>query len=147
MSVATSLKKEIINRVSALPTVQKVYGYEKLNPEGFPAVFVILSAIENSFSSNAENRRIYVFNLMTIFPLGQSLETNPSDQNDQAESALSEVVDQIQNAIDDDYTLGGYDLALFVEAVSTEFGYVEYEGGWARTANLLVRVETDYTIN
>ena len=58
MSVIKNIKKEIIRNLSAIDSLNKVYGFEKLNPDGFPAAFVTFNGMANEFFTNAENKSI-----------------------------------------------------------------------------------------
>lgn len=146
MAVVTDIKKEVINKISALSTVAKVYGHEKLNPDQFPCVFIIPMNVEDEFVSDAENRRTYAYRVMVAFLLGEDIRGVTEDRMTQAENVLSDVMDQIMNAIDTDYTLSSAPNVLFAEAVDTEFGYIDLEMGWARTCQMTIRIQSDKTI-
>lgn len=147
MSASNNIKKELIKKISACGSVNKVYGFEKINPTGFPAVFVTVAGVENEFFTNAENKRIFGFRALVLFQGGQNLLAQAqSDQMEEAELGIQDLLGEIIDAVDSDYTLGDYIQVLFVEAAVGEFGYVEYEGGWARTAEINLRVHSIYVV-
>lgn len=147
MAVVLNVKKELIKKISALSSVQKVYGWEHNNPEGFPSVMVIPVAEEGSFSSNAENRRVYRFNATVLHSIGQDLEGQAANNRmEEAERIVPEVVEDILDTIETDYELGGYAQVLFVRALSVEYSYVIYDGGWAKSAVITIEIETEFNV-
>ncbi len=147
MGAFIDIKKEIINKLSALTDFNKVYSFEKLNPTGFPAVFVTATGVDNEFFTNAENQRVYGFRVLILMQGGQGLVGDASDDvMDTAEQAIQDLTDRAIDAIDSDYTLGDYIEVVYVEAAIGNFGYVEYEGGWARSAELTLKVHSIFTV-
>lgn len=145
-AVSTQIKDQIIDKIEALDKVQVVYPAIKLNPSGWPAVFVTAQREEGEFSSTAENSRVYEFNCMCLFPIGQDfVPDSERDRLDYAEIVIANVLDDIINTVDTDYELDGSPV-LFVHAADIEWGYVDYEGGVARAANVILRVYTEKVI-
>lgn len=147
MGVIRSIKQELIAKVSALPEFNKVYGYERLNPGGFPAAFITFAGQENEFFTNAENKRVYIYRCLILFQIGNVPlgETNPAEM-EVAEEAIQDLVEDAIDAVDSDYTLGNDAEVLFVDAVVGEPGYVEYEGGVARSAEVTFRVHSIFIV-
>lgn len=146
MSVSIQIKDQIIGKIEPLSSVQKVYPALKLNPAGFPAVFVTANTEEGEFSSNAENSRVYTYNCMVMFPIGQDFVAELENERlDYAERTIAGVIDDIINAMDTDFELEGSPV-LFVNAADVEWGYVDVEGGAARAANVILRVYTELTV-
>tara|TARA_R110000868_G_scaffold39565_2_gene137697 strand:- start:556 stop:999 length:444 start_codon:yes stop_codon:yes gene_type:complete len=147
MGAFIDIKKEIINKLSALPDFNKVYSFEKLNPAGFPAVFVTATGVDNEFFTNAENQRVYGYRVLILMQGGQGLVGDaPDNVMDTAEKAIQDLTDRAIDAIDSDYTLSGAVEVVFVEAAIGNFGYVEYEGGWARSAEIILKVHSIFTV-
>jgi len=147
MGAFIDIKKEIINKLSALPDFNKVYSFEKLNPTGFPAVFVTATGVDNEFFTNAENQRVYGYRVLILMQGGQGLVGDaPDNVMDTAEKAIQDLTDRAIDAIDSDYTLSGAVEVVFVEAAIGNFGYVEYEGGWARSAEVILKVHSIFTV-
>lgn len=144
MSISNQIKKEIIRKISATEAINKVYAFERKNPQGFPCAFVTVMGVENQFHSTAENMRIFGFRVLLLCQIGQ--DQNDTDAVERAEEQIQDVLDDIINALDLDITLGDYALVRFVEASVGEFGYVEYEGGWARSAEVMVRVHSEFLV-
>lgn len=147
MSRAVTIKDKLVSDIDGFSSVYIAYNYEKLNPKGFPAVFVTLQGIEGEFETNAENSRVYTYRALAIYPIGKSVDTATQEAINKADGALSDVLDQIIDGIDSEYTLDGTIDVLFVEALDSDFGYVEYEGGWARSAQIVIKVHTDYLVS
>ena len=147
MSASSNIKREIIRKLSALTDFNKVYSYEKLQPNGFPAVFVTTTGVANEFFTNAENKRVYGYRVLILMQGGQGLVGDaPEDVMDTAEQGIQELVERAINAIDSDYTLDDNSQVVFVEAAVNEYGYVEYEGGWARSAEVTLNVHNIFIV-
>lgn len=146
MSVSITIKQQLISKIQSCPSVQTVYGYEEINPSGFPAVFITAGDLEGEFSSTAENSRIYGYNCLIIFPIGQDfIPPNQMDRLQYAEETVATVVDEIINAIDTDFELDGSPV-LYTNAVDNTWSYVSYEGGEARGSTLTIRVYTEKVV-
>jgi hypothetical protein len=144
--VSIQIKDQLIAKIAPLSSVQVVYPALKLNPSGFPAVFITANTEEGEFSSNAENSRVYTYNCMVLFPLGQDFVPEAERERlDYAERTIAQVIDDIINAIDSDFELDGNPV-LFVNAADVEWGYTDFEGGAARAANVILKVYTEVTI-
>lgn len=146
MSVSIDIKQQIISKIENLASVQVVYPAIQINPKGFPCVYVTAHREEGEFSSNAENSRVYEYNCMVLFPLGQDFVPDTERERiDYAERTIAEVLDQIINVIDSDYELDGSPV-LYVNAADIEWGYTDVENGAARAANVILRVYTEITV-
>jgi hypothetical protein len=142
-SVATTVKNLIYDKVNALVSVQVVYSHEELAPTGFPAVCIKATGFEGDFVQNTENGRIYSYRIFVHMTIGQDLADVSGDRLDNAEDVVTNVIDQIAGAIDDNFQLDGATV-LFVEAVDSDYQYTLLDNGWAQTAVCTVRVHTDY---
>lgn len=147
MGVIRSIKQELISKISALPEFNKVYGYERLNPGGFPAAFITFNGQENEFWTNAENKRVYIYRMLVLYQIGNTPlnETNPEDM-EVAEEAIQDLIEDAIDAVDSDYTLGDAVDVLYVDAAIGQPGYVEYEGGVARSAEVTLRVHSVFVV-
>lgn len=144
MSVSTTIKHQLISKIQSCASVQKVYGYEEVNPSGFPAVFIKAADMEGEFASTAENSRVYAYTALIIFPIGQDMQTT-INRLQYAEETVATVVDEIINAVDTDYELDGSPV-LFTNAADVSWGDYEYEGGVAKAAQLTLRVYTEKVV-
>lgn len=144
--VATQIKDMLIAKIESLSTVQKVYPDEKINPTGWPAVFVKAADMEGEFSSTAENSRLYAYNVLVLFPIGQDfVPESERARLDYAERVVSEVVDDIINVVDTDFELDGSPV-LFTNAADSTWGEYEYEGGVAKANQITLRVYTEKVV-
>lgn len=146
MAVATQIKAQIILKIQSVDSVQTVYGYEKDNPTGYPAVMVKAADLEGEFSSNTENSRVYTYSVLIIFPVGQDIQVPKTmDRLEYAENVVADVVDDIINAVDTDYELDTP--VLFVNAADGVYGEYEFEGGIAKAFTMTLRVYTEKNIS
>lgn len=144
MSISTTIKSQIITHIQSCQSVQKVYGYEEINPSGWPAVFVTPADMEGEFASSAENSRVYAYRVTCLFPLGSDIQTT-MNRLQYAEETLATVVDEIINAIDTDFELDGSPV-LYTNAADVQWGEYTYEGGVAKAAQLTLRVYTEKVV-
>ena len=146
MSVALNIRDQVKRKVQSCPSVQQTYGYEEVNPTGWPCVMITLQGINGEYSSNTENSRVYAYRALALFPIGQDIE-QPKTLNrlEYAEDTLTTVIDEIINAIDDNFELEGSP-TLFVEASDVTWGYMAAEFGEARSAEITISVYTEITI-
>lgn len=144
MSAIKQIKGQIIRRLQSVSAVNKVYDYEKINPAGFPAAFVTFAGSDNEFFSNAENKRVYAYRILLLAQIGQD-RTN-TDQLEEAEHTIQDLVGDVLDSMDSDITLDGNTQVIFMEAAIGEPGYVEYEGGWARSGEVTLKVHSLYLV-
>jgi len=147
MSVSSSIKDTLIEKINALSSTQTVYGYHRNNPTGFPAVTVVANNMDGEFTSTAENRRSYSYEMLVMYPVGKDIpEIDNLPINEKAENVISETVEDIIDALDDDFSLTGNANALFSQAADASWGFVDYEGGIAKACRITVVVESDYNV-
>ncbi len=147
-SVSFRIKEQLKVKVAALSSVQQVYGYEEPEPTGWPAVFITPADLDGEFSSDAENSRLYGFQLLILFPIGEDF-VPPADQNrlEYAEAVVGSVIDEIVNTMDTDFELPNSDpTVLFMNAADCAWGTYAYEGGVAKAAQINLRVYTELAI-
>lgn len=144
MSAIKNIKQAIIQKISTVSTVNKVYAFEKKNPAGFPAAFVTFASSDNEFFTTAENKRIFGYRILVLAQIGQDVSN--SDRLEQAEEAIQDCTADILDVMDSNITLDDNTEVVFVEATIGEPGYVEYEGGWARSSEITVRVHSIYLV-
>jgi len=146
MSVSVAIKNQIKSKIQSCPSVQVVYGYEEVNPSGWPAVMLTPGDMNGEFSSNTQNSLIYTYKVQILFTLGQDMET-PKRLNrlEYAENTICTVIDEIITAVDNNFELEGSPV-LFVNASDVSWGYVSGEFGEARSAEITLSVYTEITI-
>lgn len=152
MSVVSEIRTVLVTRIGNLSSVQKVYGYENPKPDGWPAVFITASKMDASFVTNVENRRVFIFDIIVVFPTGQNIPKNASQEPvAYAEDRIYEVFDQIADMLDENSFLESFiDIGdadstyLFADAASAEWGFYEYEGGVARALKIPLSIKVDF---
>lgn len=144
---STAIKQLLINKINGLDSTQTVYGYEELNPEGWPAVWVTDSSMTGEFVTTAENRRIYGFSVTVMMDVGQDYPNQGGkDRVEFVQDTISDVVDDIIDSVDTDYELDGTTI-LFVDAADYERGHVVLENGQAKAVNITLLVNSDKNIS
>ena len=85
---------------------------------------------------------------MILFPIGQDYPvTTNMNRMEYAEQVLATVIDEMVNVFDTDFVLAGSDsTVLFVQATDVQWGYTNYEGGEARSAQLTLKIYTEKTV-
>lgn len=147
LPVSIQIKDMLIDRIEGLNSVEKVYPSAVINDGGWPAVSVTPESEEGEFSSNTENSRVYTYNATILFPIGQDfVPPEQRERMDYAERTIARVIEDIMNAIDMDFQLDR-GVVLYVNAADVEWQYYNYEGGTARSANVILRVYTELTVN
>mgnify|MGYP001579328037 CR=1 FL=1 len=147
-SLARSIKEQIRNKISALTDVEKCYTFMKLPLEGWPTVFVLYGNVEGEFSSNSHNSRTYGYRIVVLYQVGQDFQSVVDDRMQNAEEAIGQVVENILNAVETDYTLNDFNAeVLYVNAMDVTYGETEYEGGYAKSAEFIVNVYTEHNIS
>lgn len=147
-SVSTRIKSQLKDKILALPSVKQVYGYEEPTPTGWPAVFITPLDMDGEFSSNAENSRIYAFQALILFPIGEDfVAEGEANRLEYAEAVVGSVIDEIVNTMDTDFVLLDSDpTVLFMNAADCSWGTYAYEGGVAKAAQINLRVYTELTV-
>lgn len=144
---STAIKQLLINKVNNLDSTQSVYGYEELNPEGWPSVWITDGSMTGEFVTNTENRRVYAYAVTVMMDVAQDYPNQGNKDRDEfVRDALSDVVDDIIDAVDTDYELDGATV-LFVDAADYERGKVILENGQAMAVNITLLVNTDKNIS
>lgn len=145
MSVANLIKDQVVQKIGALASVEVVYPSEKINPAGWPAVFIKSTNMEGDFSSNAENSRVYAYRCTIAFPVGQNfVPDSERERLDYSERVCNSVMDDIINTVDTDYELDSP--VLFVNAADAEWGFIDYEGGEAEAVSVTLRIYTEKVV-
>jgi hypothetical protein len=148
-SVSTRIKTQLKKKVAALSSVQQVYGYEEVTPKGWPAVFITPSDMDGEFSSNAENSRLYAYQLLILFPIGEDfVAETEGNRLEYAEGVVASVIDEIVNTMDTDFELPNSDptVLLHERRRLQAWGTYAYEGGVAKAAQINLRVYTELTV-
>lgn len=146
MSAITDIKKNLKNRIVALDSVQVVYGYEKEQPDGWPAVYILPANMDGEFTNTAENRRTYGFDITVLFPIGQDFPDDGESREEYAQDRVAQVMEDIINDADEDYELTGDNNVLYTEAADAEWGIFDYEGGIAKAVKITLLVVVDHNV-
>lgn len=146
LPVSIQIKDTIIAYIQDLESVQKVYPSAVINNDGWPAVSVTAQSEEGEFSSNTENSRIYTYNCIILFPVGQDyVPESERDRMDYAERIVAQVAEDISNRIDFNFELDG-GVVLYVNAADFEWEYFQAEFGVARAVTVTLKVYTELNI-
>lgn len=146
MSISTTVKNQLKDFIQNLPSVQKTYGHEELNPSGFPAVFVVPGDMQGEFVANNANSRVYAFKITCVFPTGQDfVKDNTANREEYAEETIATVLDEIINAVDTNFILEGTPV-LYANAADIQWGKANLENGVCKAAQISLRIYTEYEV-
>lgn len=146
-SLARTIKERIRDKIDALESVAKVYTFDKFPLEQFPTVIVKYGSMEGEYWSTSENRRNYSYDITVLFQIGSDVNNVDSDRLQYAEEAIGQVVEEIINALDSDYELGQFNADVtHLSALDVTYTEFEYEGGYAKGANITVIANTFYDL-
>lgn len=119
-SANTTIRNKIYTKLQAITSIQEVSTNPKATFTGYPAAIVSPSETNGDYETNAENQRIYAFNVQLLYEVqGTALGT--------ALDALYEVADEIMDAFDKDPNFTGISLP----ADYTMLTVIPSLGGWS----------------
>lgn len=146
MSISTTVKKQLIDFIGNLDSVQEVYGHEEQAPKGWPAVMVVPGDMQGEFVANNANSRIYAFRVTCVFPTGQDFIKDKSvNRSEYAEETIATVLDEIINAVDTNFELEGTPV-LYANAADIQWGEANLENGVCKAAVISLRIYTEYEV-
>lgn len=148
MSISTTVKNDLIKHIQDnCPSVQQIYGHEELDPQGWPSVFVVPTSLDGEFVDTSHNSRIYAFRVTAVFPVAQDMPGMPAGGNrlEFAEQSIATVVDEIINAVDTNFELGGTPV-LYVNAADAEWGEAAIDVGIVKAVQITLRIYTEYAV-
>lgn len=147
MSISNDCKQALIALIQNLDSVKETYGHQELNPQGWPAVFVVPTGMTGDFVDTAHDSRVYAFRITIIFPISQNLPGLPKGTNrlEYAEETIATVLDEIINAVDTDFELSGSP-ALYMEAADADWGEASIESGAVKAVQVTLRIYTEYQV-
>lgn len=146
-SLNKRIKDQLMDKIGAQASVAKVYGFDRLPIDQFPAVFIKYASMDGEFATTAENRRTYAYSAKILVPIGKDLNNVADNRLQWAEEAVGQVVEEIINALDTDFELGQFNAnVLYTKALDVLYSEYSYEGGYAKGAELTIQVVTDYDV-
>ncbi len=139
-----TLKKEILNELQKITNVQEVADFEKSGFNGFPAITLTCSGNENTFDTTASNMRTYQFTIRCYEQLEKvpQLDAVSDTAKARAEKIMGELVSEVIDTFDKFYQFN--QVADFMQAVPSEWGYVKLANGWCRTAKIELIVKKEF---
>ena len=142
--MASSIKTiydKLVTEFGTMSTVDHVFQSGVANPDGFPYITI-------EWGGNEGEARDEVHNLITYKYRVRVYQEGSSDQvgQQQAEVVVMQVADEINNLLNNNYTLDG--LVDTIRVVRAEPGYAESAEGVARIGEFLleiVKLEDNFT--
>lgn len=136
MSSYQTIRTAIINKVETISKITSVYGYGTPPVADFP--FATVEAISNDaeFADTSDNWRTYRFRVRVHYSRTRDDQTG-TDRLENAELAILRVMDDLIDAFDTDYTLGG--IVHKIAAVESSVGYQELTNGPARVGEIILK--------
>jgi len=98
----SSIKTAIKAKLEAMTGIENVYGYEKGDLNGYPSAVVLLEGITADYETNQEDSRKYTFNIKIYQEM-----SDDGVGAEEAEGRLEALLDEVLEAYEDDWTLGG----------------------------------------
>jgi hypothetical protein len=138
MANFSSLKAKIKTILDANTKINQSYDYDAPKLQSFPCAVLVPSGNASDYDTTTENMRTYAFQVRLYIPMD-------SRGVEQAESTLTELIDELIDDFDQNVTLDGE--CLMMTAAPSEWGYEERDK-WFRmaTINLSCKVHFDTTI-
>ncbi len=133
----SDIKNAIIAKLQAITGIEKIYGYEKGDLDGFPAVTVTLAGIEAPILDNVSDSRRYDFRIK----LFQEMEDDGVGA-EESESRVEALIDTLIGTFEDDYRLGGL---AYNTSLKVEMGYSD-RGPSMRVFEMTLEVYTVYQL-
>lgn len=134
-TLKAKIKTIIVAETNFVEASVFTYEPELTNIAHDPFAVVIASGNDSDFANTSENRRTYAFTIR-IF-------VDRSRGNQEAEDVLEEIVDNLIDAFDKDFTLTGS--VLIGLAMPSAWGYVDSTKEY-RVAELNYQAKTDFDI-
>ena len=125
------IRAAIVAKVDELIKVQKTYGYDPSTIEGVPAVVVSPSDNEADYGSTLKDKIVFVFKLRAYYTIEKEAE------EEEAETALEEVVDEILTAFKPRDALGA--ACDWVEPIPSVWEYETRGDAVYRVAEITLR--------
>lgn len=138
------LKTLIKNRLSSISDLQEIVEYEKTTFDGFPALTIVCSENENDYYTNNENERIFAFRLIVYEQIGNDITSDPAKKR--AEEIVGDLVSDILDSLDN-YSKSTDWGDGWLEAIPSRWGYAQIGEGWARYAEITVRVHQLFSLS
>lgn len=126
-----TIRTAIIDKINTLEKIQVAYRTDQATFSGFPASVVSPSENESDWSSNSDDKRIYVFKIRTYYPI-----KNEADY-DEAETALEDAMDEMITAFSQRGVLGA--ACDWVEPVPSVWQFEQRGEGIYRMAEITLR--------
>lgn len=124
MSFVT-LNAKIKEKLEGITKIQDVKDDPLSDFSGYPACYIVPTDSESNYDTTIENRRTYNFTVRIFYKVGDS-----DSEVQEAYNAMRELVDEVLDTFDQDYTLSGINLPsgsdmLGVAALPSLWVYLE----------------------
>jgi len=141
MADRITIKASIISKLQGLSSVDSsnVKGYEGAEPDGYPFVTCVCIGSEAEQQDEINIMRTYQYRVRILIDMNEAQEGN-----EWAEETMMIVTNEVIDAFDDDYCLGN--TVENIIAVSDNMLYDISEGGIMRVSEIILNVESLYTI-
>lgn len=136
----TNISTLLVNKLSAIASLNGVYDYEPAQPinGAYPFATVTPKILDGEFGDTQRNIRTYSFAIRVY-----QERTKAAFGNQKAERLMRSICDDILTAFDLDTQLGGG--VLYVKPLKADFSYIDREIGDTRFAEFLADCVTSVT--
>lgn len=95
-----ALVQKIKTTLNSISAIKEVHTFLEGSPQQYPAILFVNSGYENSFETNSENIKVYLFELMLY------INTAGTTYGDIGENILPKTIDKITEAFDEAWDQG-----------------------------------------
>lgn len=124
-----SLSAAIKSGLETITDIAAVYEYDNVETTKFPCANITATGNESEYADTSNNQRLYQFNVSVYI---ERVKWTPA----KVERVMREIVDQVLDYFDQNYTLGG--ACKMVKAMQSEWAYTTIAQGPARVANIKI---------
>jgi len=143
MSAYSDIKDKIKDKIDAIAKIAETQDDPQVQFRRFPAAVIVPSSLDSDYQTNAENQRVYAFEVNIFYEVDNTGVGSALD-------ALYDLADDVFNAFDTDQQLKGLSLPSNYTMIAVE----PVPAGWESEDNykmlklnikILVRVTYDIT--
>ena len=127
-----TLRTAIVNKITTVTTITEVYAHESASPQSFPYATVAVIGNTSEYADTANDLRKYRFRIRLYMKIGDQAPLSADD----AELSMTRAMQNVLDAFDTDYTLGG--ACQGVEAVESNLGWTDTANGRCRVGEIIL---------
>lgn len=115
-----NIRTKIQDKLELVGDIQEVHRYPRLEFQGYPAAIIVPAEGDSDYETNAEDERIYAFNVQVYYEYKATTKDTALDR-------LFDVVDDILDSFASDKVLSGISLASGRDVMTTDPVFAGWE--------------------